>query len=276
MHKMLFLIGSMMVSSFGSFLPNSSNNRNLEISNLPDLSNTPSVFDQNDFILVDLVSNAPGGGSPIGARYIRYTFFIEDYIIDNLQNYNSIYFSVPFQPENTNLGGFELELKNPDDTDVYNGVSAFNLSHSMLYHFGVTNPDDPDFMNGNIFKDDKMTNYKNSGINVTIYLTITYFPPTWYNQMLDGVSLYDRLIDIYASGYNNGYFDGNSDGYVSGYLDGYDQGASDMAGNEYQNGYNDGSRDSFMSNFSVWIVPAIFLVLVLGGVFSIMRAKRED
>ena len=43
----------------------------------------------------------------------------------------------------------------------------------------------------------------------------------------------------------------------------------------YDKGYLDGSNDSFMASIKDWIVPAIIVVLFLGGAVSFILRKRE-
>lgn len=117
----------------------------------------------------------------------------------------------------------------------------------------------------------------------------------------------------YQDGYNNGYNDGldvgyddgydigYDDGYINGYGDGYglarymygkkiddvwhtaeewgnieyNRGLQAGQGEAYNQGYIDGSNDIFLASIKDWIVPAIIVVLFLGGAVSVIIRKRE-
>lgn len=98
----------------------------------------------------------------------------------------------------------------------------------------------------------------------------------------------------YTSGYNNGYDNGYDEGwdakeaeinallpgirqaeYQRGYDDGYDDGVIAGETVAYEKGYIDGANESFIASIDKWIVPAIIIVMILGGYFAIARKKRE-
>lgn len=95
------------------------------------------------------------------------------------------------------------------------------------------------------------------------------------------------LGDGYDAGFANGYIKGEQDGYEEGLSEGlltgdsviYDNGYHDglLDNSEaYQAGYNDGSNKSFLANIGDWIVPAIIVVLLGGGILSIMAIKKRE
>ena len=55
----------------------------------------------------------------------------------------------------------------------------------------------------------------------------------------------------------------------------YTRGTQSTEGEAYDIGYRDGSNDSFMASIKDWIVPAIIVVLFLGGALTIIAKKRE-
>lgn len=63
--------------------------------------------------------------------------------------------------------------------------------------------------------------------------------------------------------------------YNRGYDIALDIGLEASQGEAYQNGYDKGSKDSFMASIKDWIVPAIIVVLFLGGAVTIIAKKRE-
>jgi hypothetical protein len=79
-------------------------------------------------------------------------------------------------------------------------------------------------------------------------------------------------------GFSQGYLLGNSNGYSSGYLLGESVGYSDglLDNSGYILGFEDGSNESFLGSFDTWIVPAIIVVLFLGGGISIWAIKKRE
>lgn len=100
--------------------------------------------------------------------------------------------------------------------------------------------------------------------------------------------VYTPLDEVYQQGYNNGYNTGYNiglnennlevfeDGYEEGYSDGKAYGLSLGQEDAYNEGYNDGANDSFLGNFDKWIVPAIIVVMFVGGFFAVVRMKRDN
>ena len=104
-----------------------------------------------------------------------------------------------------------------------------------------------------------------------------------------GYSLgYDNgLTDGFNDGFENGYSDGYNDGLVDGYNEGFDDAYNEIiSSDEYTLGYNDGfkageksklaqNNQSFYSSIQKWLVPAIIVVIVVGGIMSISALKRR-
>lgn len=107
-----------------------------------------------------------------------------------------------------------------------------------------------------------------------IVLTFSYFDPVDLSDYGQGFT------DGYDYGYTAGYDEGNDDGYNEGYDVGYDVGYDTgiQEGNPeaYQQGYKEGAEESFLGNFDTWIVPAIIVVMFVGGFFAIVRMKRDN
>lgn len=98
----------------------------------------------------------------------------------------------------------------------------------------------------------------------------------------------------YSSGYDNGYDNGYDKGweakeaeinallpgmlkseYDRGHDDGYEEGLQVSQGEAYDQGYLKGAKESFMATMDKWLVPAIIIVMLVGGFFAIARKKRE-
>ena len=102
----------------------------------------------------------------------------------------------------------------------------------------------------------------------------------------------------YNTGYNNGYSKGREAGFSNGWhakeeqvnlelpilladeyqrglSDGYDEGVLVSQGEAYELGYKAGANESFIGTMDKWLVPAIIIVMLLGGYFAIARKKRD-
>ena len=104
-----------------------------------------------------------------------------------------------------------------------------------------------------------------------------------------GIKTADGLLKSeYQRGLQNGYDDGYDDGLNKGYQNGYDDAYNEIiTSDEYTLGYNNGFRDgekskivknneAFYSGIEKWLVPAIIVVLVVGGFMSISALKRRE
>ena len=102
----------------------------------------------------------------------------------------------------------------------------------------------------------------------------------------------------YYGGYINGYKEGEIIGYADGYVDGFAAGVADQAdeitqaysdgfdagvlldeSEAYAEGYKDGlayEGNKFYDNIGTWLVPAIIVVLFLGGFIAFARKKRDS
>jgi len=105
----------------------------------------------------------------------------------------------------------------------------------------------------------------------------------------DGIRLAEgQLESEYQRGFQNGsetgYLNGKNEGYQNGFDDAYNE---IISSDEYTLGYNNGFKDgekskiaqnnqSFYSGIEKWLVPAIIVVIVLGGIMSISALKRRE
>ena len=82
----------------------------------------------------------------------------------------------------------------------------------------------------------------------------------------------------YGLGYTNALDDGFDDGYIEGYAEGYSIGSLNSEEASYNAGYADGlayEGNEFYDNIESWFVPAIIVVLFLGGFIAFAHKKRE-
>ena len=104
-----------------------------------------------------------------------------------------------------------------------------------------------------------------------------------------GSKLAEGLLESeYQRGVQNGYASGYDGGYNQGYQNGFDDAYDEIiTSDEYTLGYNNGFIDgeksriaqnnqSFYSGIEKWLVPAIIVVIVLGGIMSISALKRRE
>ena len=116
---------------------------------------------------------------------------------------------------------------------------------------------------------------------------------TAYNAYREGYEAGSKLAEgllksEYQRGLQNGTEIGLQDGYNQGYNEGFDNAYDEIISNdEYTLGYNNGFKDgekskivqnnqSFYSGIEKWLVPAIIVILVVGGIMSISALKRRE
>lgn len=146
----------------------------------------------------------------------------------------------------------------------YKYVRGISYDHKIYYH--------------NFRYDYSIDNINNVYLSGNGILTYTMEQSSYEQGYIDG----------YNDGYNDGYEVGRDVGIGIGYDDGYDVGYEEgrNAGIDigYDIGYNEGYEkalenadiDKFIANFDKWIVPAIIVVMLLGGYFAVRRQKMEE
>ena len=114
-----------------------------------------------------------------------------------------------------------------------------------------------------------------------------------YNAYRDGYEAGMRVAEgllesEYQRGVQNGFADGYDVGLNKGYQKGFDDAYNEIiSDDEYTLGYNNGFKDgekskivknneAFYGGIEKWLVPAIIVVIVLGGIFSIASFKRRE
>lgn len=198
-----------------------------DIKALPNIDDEAPILSGLHFDDVQLTTGAPGGGSPSGARYIRYSFVISYTNLNYLQDFDMLFISLPYEAEKNNLTDLKMEIRNTDNTNVYSNIEFHSLSVAMLYNFGMTLPDNPIFMGKNFLDIDLMDNYREDYIKIAIEIPINYFPPQWMEHTIEKTNFYSSLPNndyAYENGYTNGYIDGNNIGMDNGYNVGYNDG----------------------------------------------------
>lgn len=102
----------------------------------------------------------------------------------------------------------------------------------------------------------------------------------YYNGFITGYE--DGEIDGIASGYSDGFTDGvadQADEITRAYWEGYDAGVLAVEEAAYNEGYADGlayEGNNFYGGIGTWLVPAIIIVMFVGGVFSVFALKRRS
>ncbi len=112
---------------------------------------------------------------------------------------------------------------------------------------------------------------------------------SYRNGYEDGMRLAEGLLESeYQRGFQNGSEIGYSNGKNEGYQKGFDDAYSEIiSSDEYTLGYDDGfksgekskivkNNEAFYSGIQKWLVPAIIVVLVVGGIMSISALKRRE
>lgn len=245
---------------------------------------TPDItfFDSNYNILASYVDNALVG------YYLIYNLYIDDYFLA----YNDGYTTGSSQGYNQG----QLDYGYYDSaTNTWLTATEYAL---LRYNNGVTVGNAAGFTDGYI---EGVTEAYNNGY-LSAYAKYMY---------PDLTSLVENLSYSYLLGFDDGFDDGISDNiyYADGYKDGanyvYDsiveqgfssgwpvglinnevtddvtfpfyQGAQLSQQEAFEAGVRKGAQDSFEANLHVWIVPAIILVLVVGGFISFRQVRNRD
>lgn len=114
-----------------------------------------------------------------------------------------------------------------------------------------------------------------------------------YNAYRDGYETGMRVAEgLLESEYQRGFQNGSETGYLNGKNEGYQNGFDDaydeiISSDEYTLGYDNGFKDgekskivknneAFYGGIEKWLVPAIIVVLVVGGIMSISALKRRE
>ncbi len=109
------------------------------------------------------------------------------------------------------------------------------------------------------------------------------------NGYEDGMRLAEGLLESeYQRGLQNGFADGYDVGLNKGYQKGFEDAYNEIISSDeytlgYDNGFKDGEKSklaqnnqSFYAGIQKWLVPAIIVVLVVGGIMSISALKRRE
>ena len=96
------------------------------------------------------------------------------------------------------------------------------------------------------------------------------------------------LASEYQRGLQNGFAEGFQEGRNKGYRDGFNDAYNEIITSDeytlaYENGFKDGEKrkkeknnEAFYGSIEKWLVPAIIVVLVGGGIMSISALKRRE
>ena len=105
----------------------------------------------------------------------------------------------------------------------------------------------------------------------------------------DGMRLAEGLLESeYQRGLQNGTIAGYTKGKNEGYQKGFDDAYNEIISSDeytlgYDNGFKEGEKskivknnEAFYNGIQKWLVPAIIVVIVLGGIMSISALKRRE
>lgn len=244
--------------------------------------NIPAVFRLNDvfevydadieYLFIDFIKPAENG-LPFFTINDMVDFQVYEYkgIYDNMYvfqqglNFYKVEMNeVSFRNDIDGEIGFETILK-PGNLYVYMKTLGpnqfwFNNSYDYQYYLGISR--------GQEQGDNRARDAYQDGYNA-------------------GSKLAEGLLESeYQRGFQNGTTKGLQDGYNQGYQNGFNNAYSEIiTSDEYTLGYNNGFKDgeksklsknneTFYNNIEKWLVPAIIVILFLGG-FIAIKKKSE-
>lgn len=194
----------------------------------------------------------------------------------NIYDYVTVYFE-----DGSIIYHFEATYFDIGDYNIYifNLPERLNTKYNLeIRKENVTTTEEADeFLNdvvGNIY-------FSHASKLLTSSIALQFYDFGYIAGLEENISDNDAYRIGYDNGYNRGYTEGNELGYEQGFEDGYEQGFDYGKTVEYEHGYkdgyddgfSDGIREPFFSNFHVWIVPAIIIVVV-AGIFVGYRRER--
>ncbi len=145
--------------------------------------------------------------------------------------------------------------------DINGDIILDNRTYSLYYTLGLSF-----YINYDISTGTYMEGYNNAKEWYAYIDDGEYYSGNWaYSKG------YEVSRDYYAYIDDGEYFTGNY-AYNKGYNDGLDVDNQEA----YNKGYIDGGNNAFHANLHVWIVPAIIIVIGLGGYLTIARNKRDE
>lgn len=184
----------------------------------------------------------------------------------------------------------DLTISNMDEMDLKIYQTAYGRGYNNGFSEGyaeglVTGSDE--YING--FHEGLNYSFNNGYNSFIDQYGIPFINSQSYTYQLGYESGLDSMRDFGDQKYQEGYNDGVGQAYENGFggmtWDGnpiddknsysYGLGINSSQQDAYNKGYLDGGKNSFMGSFDKWIVPAIIIVIVVGGAFSIMAMKRR-
>ena len=252
------------------------------------ISNTDiAFFDSNWQLLENYVNSALTG------YYLLYNLYIDDYFLayndgyttGSSQGYNQGMINYGYYDNVNNIWltasqyalikyneGFGAGTTSGFTDGYADGViKAYNDGFlSARYEFITNNPTRTDL---NIVNDSSGFTY-NEGYNQGRADYGLLSNGIWYNyENSYNAGLNDGIGTTYENGFSGLTWDGNPINDQGSYT--YGLGVNSSQQDAYNKGYLDGGKNSFMGSFDKWIVPAIIIVIVVGGALSIMAMKRR-
>ncbi len=163
-----------------------------------------------------------------------------------------------------------------------------SFSYNFSYFLSINSQNIPLELEN--IKGDVLTLYLNRDYYDFGFIKTEYYTVNMKHEVAIGATYYVSWVgsdfDLgYNSGYDKGYeagfweARGNMDqySYDLGFDFGYQEGLAVDQAQAYLKGYQDGSNDSFTGNIHKWIVPAIIIVIILGGItYFKSRGRWEE
>ena len=84
------------------------------------------------------------------------------------------------------------------------------------------------------------------------------------------------LIDVFQNGIATKINPGNGNYFIQEDSHDYIDGSNIGSAGAYESGYVDGGNESFQANIDKWIVPAIVIVLIVGGIIGMRQMRKRN
>ena len=157
-----------------------------------------------------------------------------------------------------------------DDLNDVNDVQAYLLNY-LTKQIYITNRTALNILNSSFISGDIEDAYNQGYDDASDHFMTNIIPA-------EKTASYNQARAFYGIYYNEQWWPAVNWGNIrfdEGFEAGEYEGMLTSQQEAYEKGFIDGSNDSFLANIKDWIVPAIIVVLFLGGAVSVVLRKRE-